>query len=83
LDGAVPTFTSLYIFQHVHERLQQILTSNLQIFVPHLIHAPAALSNNFVSVLLVLNFQTPTHGFVPLMPMNLHIILCASSETLA
>jgi hypothetical protein len=48
LDGAVPAFTSSYIFQHVHERLQQILTSNLQIFVPHLIHAPAALSNNFV-----------------------------------
>jgi hypothetical protein len=49
LDGAVPAFTSLYIFQHVHGHLQQIRTSNLQIFEPHHIHAPAALSNIFVS----------------------------------
>jgi hypothetical protein len=49
MDGAIPSFTSSYLVSLCHERLLSIRDANLQLFEPHHLHAPAALSNVFVN----------------------------------
>ena len=49
LDAAIPALTSSYLFRAIDIRMQRIRDSNIQIFEPRHIHAPAALSNVFVN----------------------------------
>ncbi len=49
LDAGVPALTSVWIFDHIHERLVVICDSNTEIFLPNHFAAPAAHIQAFVS----------------------------------